>query len=190
MKTSEAQKRGLGWMRGILVNIAAFFDIRSSGSSPGVAMQAAETSFNNTTSFDAAAGPAAGPAAGEIKTVEEVAVEAFLKGMASDVQKAFDTATDPVTGIQWPARAIPADHPLLVLTGRLRAAAIGAVQTAVPTGYGIEINLAEPDYGFFHQFGTSRMPQRRFLGASPGTLESTMGTVMDAVNNLMVDWGR
>lgn len=188
MKTAEVQKRGLGWMRGILVNIAAFFDIRSSGSAPGVAMQAAETSFGNTASFDAAMGPAAG----EIKTVEEVAVEAFLKGMAVDVQTAFDTATDPVTGIAWPERTIPYDHPLLVLTGRLRAAAIGAVQTAVPTGYGIEINLADPRYGFYHQFGAPRanIPQRRFLGASPGTMESTMGTVMDTVDNLMVDWGR
>lgn len=188
MKTEEVKKRGLGLMRSILANIAAFFDLRQTGGGAGVAMQAAERGMDNTASFDAGAMPAAG----EVKTVEEVAVEEFVKLLAVDVQRAFETGTDPVTGTQWPERKRDYAHPILVKTGKLRNAAIAAAQLATGTGYGVEVNLIEPAYGFYHQLGAPRanLPVRRFFGASAETLEKTASTVLMTVQNMMMNWGR
>lgn len=98
---------------------------------------------------------------------------AFLVGLRKDVRRAFRDAVDPVTGQPWPPRRNPrtGSRPL-VRTGKLMAAALAVVDDARPFGSGVTIDLTVPRYAVIHQFGAGRVPRRRFLGASPETVEA------------------
>lgn len=182
MKTADVQRRGLGLIRGVLANLAAFLDIRGMAA-PGAAVQAATSSDGNTAGY-------AGVPAAAAPSAAETGVAAFLAGLAEDVKDAFDSKVDPRTGAPWPPRRDALPHPLLVRTGRLRAAAIEAVQQARLVGGGVEVDLTDPAYGFYHQFGTQNMPARPYFGASPATVERAAGDVILVVENMLAMWGR
>lgn len=111
-----------------------------------------------------------------------MAIRAFLAGLATDLDRAFATESDPVTGAPWPPRkgdrvAIyykQAVGPLLVRTGDMKAAAVRAVAAPPPvwSGRGVTVTLTNPAYARFHQTGTRFMARRRFLAASPATREA------------------
>ena len=103
---------------------------------------------------------------GDLTAVLEVARD----GMAADMREAFDRKADPVTGKPWPARAGGGSHPLLVKTGRLKAATLRAAKAATIRGATVSLNLSVPRYARFHMTGTKRMPRRRFAGVNRKTL--------------------
>lgn len=90
------------------------------------------------------------------------------------IQTAFAIDSDPVTGTPWPElkpatlRAKQkAGYGSDALENRriLRGAAIATVE-----GRAILVNN-QPDYAKYHQFGTSKIPQRRFVGVSPQDIQ-------------------
>jgi len=109
----------------------------------------------------------------------------FLAGLKRDVREAFGSAVDPVTGRPWQPVTYRAGPPL-ILTGALRAAAFAAVDTARPSGMGVTVQLSTPAYGVFHQFGTGRIPQRRFLGPSARTVQEARRQFAGEVVKILV----
>ena len=105
-------------------------------------------------------------ARGELSTYRGV----FQKGVQRDARDAFTNATDPVTGVPW-APLLYRTGQTLVKTGMLRHRTMEATNNYVHLPNGLLIEQTQPDYGVFHQLGTSRIPQRRFLGASPKTIQ-------------------
>lgn len=79
---------------------------------------------------------------------------------------------DPVTMSPWAPRKAPTGSwPILRQTGKMQdTAKFRAVNTMI-------WSVRTTDYGPFHQYGTSKMPQRRWLGIG-GTLLDPMAKVI------------
>ena len=80
---------------------------------------------------------------------------------------------DPVTGSKWEKRKEPTGSwPLLKKTGKMFGS------TKFKSGKDPMSFLAKTvDYGKYHQKGTSRMPQRRFLGIGDEVLSDMAGVI-------------
>lgn len=74
-------------------------------------------------------------------------------------------ATDPVDNSRWKPRKPPTGTwPLLNKTGRMFGSTVIVTRATEPMIFTAKIGV---DYGGFHQYGTSRMPRRRWLGIGP-----------------------
>lgn len=109
----------------------------------------------------------------------------FLAGFRRDVAQAFERGADPVTGKAWAPLKYRKGQ-ILVLSGQMRAAAQAAADAAKPEGTGVTIQLANPPYSVFQQFGTRLLPARRFFGASPRTLAEARRQYADDMVRLVV----
>ena len=101
---------------------------------------------------------------------QTVALQEARPRLVKDTREAFDKRHDPATKVAWKAR-LPqagrvADHPLLVKSGRLKAAAVKAAESATVVGGGLVMKVPTPKYGAYHMTGTKRMARRRWLGVS------------------------
>lgn len=112
----------------------------------------------------------------------------FLAGMKRDVREAFAQAIDPVTREPWPKGKKKTGR-TLIATGDLMRAAERAVDSAVPSGWGVTVKLTNPEYGFFHQNGTGRNPRRRFFGVGPVTVKETREQTVKEVVKVIVTAG-
>jgi hypothetical protein len=90
--------------------------------------------------------------------------------LVRDVQRAFATRADPVSGFPWPSRSGSYPWPALDKTGVMKREAIQAAASAVITGSSITATMKAPKYAGFQQKGTKTISPRRFLGASIGTI--------------------
>ena len=98
---------------------------------------------------------------------------ALLPARASlirDVERAFATRADPVSGVAWPARKHAYSHPLLVKSGAMKQGAIDAATAATITGSSLTAKQRTPVYVGYQARGTRLITARRFLGASIGTI--------------------
>lgn len=88
-------------------------------------------------------------------------------------RESWSAQRDPVTDKKWAPRAEPTGSwPLLNKTGKMFGS------TKFKSGKDPMSFLAKTvDYGKFHQSGTSRMPQRRWLGVG-GKLTSKMAKII------------
>ena len=89
-------------------------------------------------------------------------------------RSSWGSQKDPVTGNKWKKRAEPTGSwPLLNKTGKMFGT------TKFKSGKDPMSFIAKTgvDYGKFHQQGTSKMPQRRWLGIGDSVL-SEMGQVI------------
>lgn len=68
-------------------------------------------------------------------------------------------ATESWNGSKWPKHRRPQGHPLLQKTGRMKA----SVRVDVANSKRVKWSAHVP-YADFHNAGTSRIPQRRFIG--------------------------
>jgi len=109
----------------------------------------------------------------------------FLAGVRKDVRRAFAQSVDPATGDPFPPLQYRTGTPL-VLSGRMRAAALAAVDGATARGTGVDIPLNDPPYSEFHQRGTARVPRRRFFAASPATVAAARRQYAGEVVRLFV----
>jgi len=76
-------------------------------------------------------------------------------------KEAWSEEKDPVTGNKWQPRKQPTgSHPLLKKSGKMQKSTKFKA-TSNPMMFNAVINTS---YGGFHQRGTSRTPQRRWLG--------------------------
>ena len=95
----------------------------------------------------------------------------LLKIVEDHHKESWTDAEDPVTGKKWEPRKKPTgSHPLLRKTGKM----FGTTKFKAdqhPMIFKATTNVA---YGKFHQEGTSRMPQRRWLGLG-GKFEEKFG---------------
>ncbi len=75
-------------------------------------------------------------------------------------KESWADANDPVTGTPWAPRKQPTGAwPLLKKTGKMFGT------TKISSGKDpFSFKARTTDYGKFHQYGTSKMPQRRWLG--------------------------
>lgn len=90
--------------------------------------------------------------------------------LAKDAERAFATASDPVTGRKWPPRKHAYPHPALVRTGTMRAGAVAAASAAVVSGNTLTARVKSPGYAAFQAKGTKTIAARRYQGASIGTV--------------------
>ena len=76
-------------------------------------------------------------------------------------KEAWSNQEDPVTGSKWAPRKQPTgSHPLLKKSGKMMNST-----NFKPTSKPMMFNaVVKVPYGGFHQRGTSKMPQRRWLG--------------------------
>jgi hypothetical protein len=91
--------------------------------------------------------------------------------LVRDTQRAFDTASDPVTGRPWPARKVHVAHKPLVKSGTLKREAVAATSAATITGSSLTVVVKKPHYAGFQAKGTRLIAARRFVGASIGTVQ-------------------
>lgn len=76
-------------------------------------------------------------------------------------QESWSAGQDPATGKAWQPRKKPTgSHPLLKKSGKM----LGSAKFKAATSPMIFKATTNVSYGKFHQEGTSRMPQRRWLG--------------------------
>ena len=82
---------------------------------------------------------------------------------------------DPVTGEKWKPRKPPTGkHPILKKSGKM----LGTTKFKSTTGHPMLFKATtNVPYGKYHQEGTSRMPQRRWLGLG-GKFEHRFAEVM------------
>ena len=89
-------------------------------------------------------------------------------------KESWEQQSDPVTGRKWEPRKKPTgSHPLLKKSGKM----LGSTKFKSdqhPMLFKATTNVA---YGKYHQKGTSRMPQRRWLGLG-GKFENKFAKVM------------
>jgi phage gpG-like protein len=86
----------------------------------------------------------------------------LLKIVEEHHKENWAQAEDPVTGKKWKPRKEPTGkHPLLKKTGKMFGTTKFKADGGHPMIFKATTNVA---YGKFHQEGTSRMPQRRWLG--------------------------
>jgi phage gpG-like protein len=116
---------------------------------------------------------------------ERLGARVFLDGLKRDVREAFMQGKDPVTGMTWPAVKKPSGRPL-IKSGLMMNSAVMAADDARPSGWGVTVALRQPPYAMFHQHGTKRLPQRRFFGVSPATLEATRRHTAKEIVKLVV----
>jgi phage gpG-like protein len=79
-----------------------------------------------------------------------------------DLVETFATATDPTTGSPWPPLKVR-QGPILIDTGHMLRSALTASMQPTVNGNSMTWILSDPPYSAYHQFGTSRIPQRRFF---------------------------
>jgi phage gpG-like protein len=95
------------------------------------------------------------------------ALESLRRQLAAQESEVWATEGRAI-GVSWPPSADPdrkVDSRLLVATGALRDS-LTDVDSGVVEGDELQYGTDVP-YGRFHQYGTSRTPQRQFLGISP-----------------------
>jgi hypothetical protein len=92
------------------------------------------------------------------------ALKAAVPLLIRDAGQAFEKAADPITGKPWPPRKRPYPWPMLVRSGRMKAAVLKAAAGASITGHTLTVRLTEPRYLVFHQRGTRHMARRRVVG--------------------------
>lgn len=165
-----AGARGMAWLRGFLVQVGTIDGSADPGQTHTVT---SETKY------------ADGVTDGNV--VKEAAVAAFLSGFHDDVMGAFETRKNPATGVEWLPRVIPAGHPLLVLTGRMKAAAVAATLMPTETPGGVRLDFSSPEYGFFHHYGSPKtnLPERRFFAVSPKTILQVGESVVSAMESVL-----
>jgi phage gpG-like protein len=87
-------------------------------------------------------------------------------------------------GEHWARAAEPerkTDSRLLVATGRLRESLAGRGSPLQVRGTQLVVGTDVP-YGAYHQYGTSRMPARPFLGVSPSLARDLLQLFQHAVD--------
>ena len=89
--------------------------------------------------------------------------------------ESWDKESDPVTGEKWKPRKQPTgSHPLLKKSGTM----IGTTKFKSTVGHPMIFKATtNVSYGKYHQQGTSRLPQRRWLGLG-GKFEEKFGKVV------------
>jgi len=90
--------------------------------------------------------------------------------LVRDVNRAFDTKSDPVSGSPWAPTKFVYGHPLLQKTGALKAGAVAAAAGATVAGSSITAKVKTPAHAGFQAKGTRYITARRFLGASIGAI--------------------
>lgn len=83
--------------------------------------------------------------------------------ISNSIQELFEQESDPY-GAKWKPRKDTFKHPILNKTGLMKSSI-----TYISKLYGGIMIVEEQDnteYGKWHQFGTSKMPSRKFLGMS------------------------
>lgn len=93
------------------------------------------------------------------------------------IERAFAAEADVVSGRPWaPRKERPGGRKsfrkLLVLTGRLKRAALAAAEMATINGSVLYIAQRDPKRAKYHQTGTRRMARRRFLGVSKAAVQA------------------
>jgi len=101
----------------------------------------------------------------------EGALVAIAGELDDRVQQSFESASDPVNGSSWPelrpatlrqkARKGYGPSPLQ----NTRILRLGVI--AETDRHGVSVSAGSVEYAKFHQYGTSKTPQRRFAGMSP-----------------------
>jgi phage gpG-like protein len=129
--------------------------------------------------FDKLAALASGrklPAATEKQVLDFV-----RRRFSEDIGKNFSESRDP-DGNAWKPLRWRTGKPL-ILTGALLAAAVSSVQNARWTGAGrIGFGITgEPRYWQYQNYGTSRIPARRFYFPRQDTLGELAGLIADAI---------
>ena len=115
-----------------------------------------------------------------------MAAKIFLERLKIDVSQEFDKQTDPVTGQAWPQRKRGGNWPLLNKTGRMKAAVLSCLsQLPKERGDGVVVELVDK-IALFHQFGTRKMPRRRFFGITPESQKKVAKWCADEVVRLSV----
>lgn len=133
-------------------------------------------------------GPPPFPSLNDPKHPFQQMAHKFLLDLTRDVGEAFIHGQDPVTGEEWPERVRDYPWPILVKSGRMRRRALEVISQAKPvTGANsvkVQVDYTDPEYGFFHHFGTRTMPARRFFGYSQQTVDDLTESVTELMGQL------
>lgn len=104
------------------------------------------------------------------------ALRAVKPLIVAGIERAFAEERDPISGKPWAPRKEQGGRQsyrkLLVLTGRLKRAALAAAAAATINGHVLYLAQREPRRAKYHQAGTKRMARRRFLGVSKAAVQS------------------
>ncbi len=99
-------------------------------------------------------------------------------GLQSTVKNFNSAGRDPV----WPPRQKEYSHPPLDKTGRMRDTAESSWGTWEHTGDRHTIKILSPSYGKYHQYGTSKLPIRKFVKWLQSEIEAGKVIIRKAVN--------
>jgi len=105
------------------------------------------------------------------------ALRAVKPKVVEGIDRAFAAEADVVSGKPWaPRKEQPGGRrsfrKLLVLTGRMKRAALAAAAMATINGHVLYLQLREPKRAKYHQAGTKRMARRRFFGVSKAAVQA------------------
>lgn len=108
----------------------------------------------------------------------------FRAQFASDVYRNFSQGQD-ADGVKWAALKYRVGKPL-ILTGTLMAAAVNAAANADLFGKEVRTTISGPNYWQWHEYGTSRIPARPFMGPRAETVQGLSERMAaDIVQNLI-----
>lgn len=92
-------------------------------------------------------------------------MEQLAEIVEESVEDNFHRQAD-VTGSTWPPRKDTLPHPLLIKTGKMKEAATGGdgqYKRAERKGLKLGVKPDVVPYARYHQYGTSRIPQRQYF---------------------------
>jgi len=97
--------------------------------------------------------------------------------IASSIKKNID---DGGRNPKWQSRTRPYTWPILNKTSRMKNRAESTAREWIHTA-GMHINrIFSPLYGIYHQYGTSKMPIRKYIKLIPSEIERVKNTVRKA----------
>ena len=102
------------------------------------------------------------------------------------MEKGFATGTDP-TGRRWAKHApftvrMHGPHPILILTGVMRASTIGKAPNHIERIEQFEaVTGTSDEKAYIHQYGTDTIPQREFVGVDETVVDAMAEAVADFI---------
>lgn len=99
-------------------------------------------------------------------------------GKQSTIANFNNEGRDP----SWPLRDGQYSHPILDKTGRMRDSAEISWQSWEHAGSTHSVKIKTPEYGKYHQYGTKRLPARKFVKWIQREIEAGRVAIRKAVN--------
>lgn len=119
-------------------------------------------------------------------SLKEVMGSEVLELYREGVLENFKSATDP-DGKAWPPRKHQYPHPILVKTGAMQEGALGEGAGFVMVE-DLSVSITDPvEHAKFHEFGTSRLPARSFMGLKDEKKDAIGDAIRDDIAKQI--WG-